>query len=328
MVIPHTVRAISHPIGLSPILTSARIYVAGHEGLVGSALVRAFARHGHQKLITRTLGDLDLRDQQAVHRFFKYERPEYVIIAAARVGGIQANIDAPADFLMDNLLIAAHVIDAAHRVGTTKILFLGSSCIYPRDAMQPLREEYLLTGPFEPTNAPYALAKVAGIKLCQAYRVQYGDQYISCLPTNLYGPGDTFDRSRGHVIPALIKTFCSAVDRGEKRVTIWGSGTPRREFLHVDDCADALIHVLEQYEGIEPINIGSGEECTIAELARLIAELVGFDGEILCDATKPDGMPRKLLDTSRLRALGWSPRISLREGLRETIAWYRKHSVL
>lgn len=312
----------------TPLLDTARVYIAGHEGLVGSALMRALMRRNHAQVITRTFKDLDLRDQSATNRFFESQKPEYVIVAAARVGGIQANIDYPAEFLYDNLLIAANTIEAAYRVGVKKLLFLGSSCIYPKAAENPLRESSLLTGPFEPTNAPYALAKVAGIKLCEAYRAQYGGSFISCLPTNLYGPGDTFDRQRGHVIPALIKTFCAAVARGDREVMIWGTGTPRREFLHADDCADALLYLMEHYDGAAPINVGSGEECTIRELAELIAELTGFTGTISFDSTKPDGIARKFLDTSSMRDLGWVPQISLRNGLAATIAWYRAHGVV
>ena len=308
-----------------PDLDTARIYIAGHEGLVGSAILRALVRRNHSQIITRTFKDLDLRDQSATNTFFESHKPDYVIVAAARVGGIQANIDYPAEFLYDNLLIAGNTIDAAYKYGSKKLLFLGSSCIYPKAAENPLREESLLTGPFEPTNAPYALAKIAGIKLCEAYRAQYGASFISCLPTNLYGPGDTFDRQRGHVIPALIKTFCAAVARGDREVTIWGTGTPRREFLHADDCADALLYLMEHYDSAAPINIGSGEECTIKELAELIAELSGYTGAIAYDHTKPDGISRKYLDTSHIRTLGWSPQISLREGLAQTIAWYRAH---
>jgi GDP-L-fucose synthase len=314
----------SFPVPTSlPALDESRIYIAGHEGLVGSALMRALTRRGHRAVVTRSFNDLDLRDQAKTNQFFESEKLDYVIVAAARVGGIQANIDYPAEFLYDNLLIAAHTIHAAHTYGVKKLLFLGSSCIYPRMAENPLREEFLLTGPFEPTNAPYALAKVAGIKLCEAYRAQYGASFISCLPTNLYGPGDTFDRQRGHVIPALIKTFSAAVARGDRDIVIWGTGTPRREFLHADDCAEALLHILVHYDDAAPINVGSGEECTIQELAELIAELTGYTGTLSYDDTKPDGIHRKYLDTSVIRRLGWSPRISLRAGLAATIAGYR-----
>jgi len=303
----------------------SKIYVAGHRGLVGSAILRKLRAEGYTNLVTRTRQELDLRDQAAVNRFFEEERPEYVFLAAAKVGGILANSTYPADFIRDNLLIQTHVIDAAYRYGVKKLLFLGSSCIYPKHAPQPMKEEHLLTGPLEPTNEAYAVAKIAGIKMCQAYRRQYGFNAISLMPTNLYGPGDNFDLQTSHVLPALIRKFHEAKEEGRKEVVVWGTGTPRREFLHVDDLADAALFLMKHYESEEIINVGVGEDISIRELAELIARIVGFEGEIVYDTTKPDGTPRKLLDTSRLFALGWRPKIPLEEGIRQTYRWFLEH---
>lgn len=300
----------------------SKIYVAGHRGLVGSAIVRRLRAEGYTNLVTRTRDELDLCDQAAVYRFFKEERPEYVFLAAAKVGGILANSTYPADFIRDNLLIQTHVIDAAYRHGVKKLLFLGSSCIYPKHAPQPMREEYLLTGPLEPTNEPYAVAKIAGIKMVEAYRRQYGFNAISLMPTNLYGPGDNFDLETSHVIPALIRKFHEARVKGAPEVVVWGTGAPRREFLHVDDLADAAVFLMKHYDGETIINVGVGEDITIRELAEVIREVVGYTGKIVFDPSKPDGTPRKLLDVSRLHALGWKAKIPLREGLEQTYRWY------
>lgn len=301
---------------------NARIYVAGHRGLVGGALARCLDRNGFADLVTRTSAELDLRRQEAVERFFAEQRPQYVFLAAAKVGGIQANATVPAEFLRDNLLIAANVIDAAWRTGVKKLLFLGSSCIYPRLADQPIRESALLTGPLEPTNAPYAIAKIAGITMCQAYRRQYGFDAIAAMPTNLYGPGDNFHPETSHVVPALMRRFHEARQAGAPAVTIWGTGSPRREFLHVDDLAEACLFLMQHYSGAEQVNVGCGKDCTILELARLLARVTGYAGEIRTDPTHPDGTPRKLLDTTKLTALGWRPRIGLAQGLADTYAWF------
>jgi GDP-L-fucose synthase len=299
------------------------IFVAGHRGLVGSALLRRLQADGYSRLVLRSSAELDLRDQASVNGFFAAERPQFVLLAAAKVGGIQANNSYPADFIRDNLVIQSNVIDAAYRNGTRKLLFLGSSCIYPKFAPQPMTESSLLTGALEPTNEWYAVAKIAGLKMCQAYRRQYGFDAICAMPTNLYGPGDNFDLQTSHVLPALIRKFHEARQRGEQSVTIWGTGTPRREFLHVDDLAAACMFLMERYSDDAPINIGWGEDLSIAELAQLIAEVTGFQGELRFDASKPDGTPRKLLDVSRVRALGWSPRLALRDGVAATYAWFR-----
>lgn len=303
---------------------SDKIFVAGHRGLVGSAIVRRLEGEGYSRVLTRSRAELDLANQGAVRRFFEAERPEYVFLAAAKVGGIRANDAYPADFIRDNLLIQTHVIDAAYRAGTRKLLFLGSSCIYPRLAPQPMKEEYLLTGPLEPTNEWYAVAKIAGIKMCQAYRRQHGFNAISLMPTNLYGPGDNFDLQNSHVLPALIRKFHEAKATGIGEVTVWGTGTPRREFLHVDDLADAAVFLMNRYDGAEIVNVGVGEDVSIRELATLIKEVAGFEGELVFDASKPDGAPRKLLDVTRLTRLGWRARIALPEGVRSTYGWYSK----
>ncbi len=304
---------------------TARIFVAGHRGLVGSAVLRHLTAAGYTGLITRTRAELDLTCQAAVSDFFKTERPQYVFLAAAKVGGILANDTAPFDFLRDNVLIQSHVIESAYRCGVHKLLFLGSSCIYPRLCPQPMKEEYLLTGALEPTNEWYAIAKIAGLKLCQALRRQHGFDAISAMPTNLYGPNDNFSLTSSHVLPALVRKFCEAEASGASQVTVWGSGTPRREFLHVDDLASALIFLMEHYSEAAPINVGWGTDVSIAELAVQVKAATGFRGEIVFDATKPDGTPRKLLDVSRLQTLGWRPTIALKAGLQETVAWYRAH---
>jgi GDP-L-fucose synthase len=306
---------------------SAKIYVAGHRGLVGSAIVRELKGKGYQNLILRGSAELDLRDQAATAAFFQEERPQYVFLAAAKVGGIVANSSLPADFIYDNLMIQNNVIHSAYLSGVTKLLLLGSSCIYPRLAPQPIREESLLTGPLEPTNEPYAIAKIAGIKMCQAYNRQYGTRFICAMPTNLYGPNDNFDLTTSHVLPALMRKFHEARQAGEESVTVWGSGTPYREFVHVDDVAQASLFLMERYEGWEPLNVGSGQELTIAQLAQKIGEVVGFQGEIRFDTSKPDGTPRKLCDVAKIHALGWRYRIELDQGLRDTYAWYLANRV-
>ena len=304
----------------------SRIYVAGHRGLVGSAVVRSLKSHGFGNLIVRSREELDLTEQSAVRKFFEDARPEAVIMAAARVGGIHANNSHPAGFLRDNLLIQDNVIDAAYRSGVSKFVFLGSSCIYPKLAPQPIKEEYLLTGPLEPTNEWYAIAKIAGLKMCQAYRREFGFNAISLMPTNLYGPGDNFDLQSSHVLPALIRKFHEAKRRNDKSVEIWGTGTPRREFLHVDDLADAVLYLLQNYDAEPILNIGWGEDLTIRELAETIMSAIGYSGALTFDHSKPDGTPRKLLDVSRLHGLGWRPRISLQSGIADTYAWFKEHA--
>jgi GDP-L-fucose synthase len=303
----------------------AKVFVAGARGLVGSAVCRALAARGIARVLAPPRADLELRDRTAVERFFAGEKPDYVFMAAAKVGGILANDSYPADFIRDNLEIQTNVIDAAHRHGTRKLLFLGSSCIYPRLAPQPISESSLLTGPLEPTNEWYAVAKIAGIKMCQAYTRQYGFNAISVMPTNLYGPGDNFDLQTSHVLPALLRKFHTAKSNDDPAVVVWGSGAPRREFLHVDDLADALCFLMDHYDSPEIINVGCGEDITIAELARLVADVVGYGGAITFDRSKPDGTPRKLLDVTKSRALGWQPRTPLRAGIEQTYRWYRAH---
>src|ERR1022692_2950882 len=304
---------------------TSRIYVAGHRGLVGSAMVRALTRQGYSNLLLRTHDELDLTEQLAVRQFFESERPEAVIMAAARVGGIRANDSHPAQFIRDNMLIQDNVIDSAQRFGAGKLVFLGSSCIYPRLAPQPIREDYLLTGPLEPTNEWYAIAKIAGVKMCQALRREYGFKAISLMPTNLYGPGDNFDLQNSHVLPALIRRFHEAKVRGDEIVTVWGTGRRRGEFLHVDDLADAVLYLLRSYDDEPIVNIGWGEDLTIRELAELVRSVVGYGGRLIFDASKPDGTPRKLLDVTRLTGLGWRPKISLKLGIESTYTWFKEH---
>lgn len=301
---------------------SSRIFVSGHRGLVGSAIVERLTSAGFDQILTATRAELDLRDQAAVDRWFAAAKPEYVIHAAGKVGGIGANVAEPVDFAYDNLMIQATVLRSAWQHGVKKLLYLGSSCVYPRDCPQPMREDHLLTGPLEPTNEGYALAKIMGLKSCQYYRRQYGSNFIAALPTNLYGPGDKFDPQRSHVIPSLIVKFHEAKLARQPRVTLWGSGQPLREFLHVGDLADACLFLLENYDSAEPINVGSGEEVSIADLAHLVRDVVYPKAEIEFDTSKPDGTPRKLVDSSRLHALGWRHQIGLREGLAATYDWF------
>jgi GDP-L-fucose synthase len=298
------------------------IYVAGHRGLVGAAIARRLRGAGYGTLLLRERAELDLMRQQAVEDFFAQWRPQYVFVAAARVGGILANSTSPAQFLRDNLAIQTNIIDAAYRHGCRKLLFLGSSCIYPRDAPQPMPEECLLSGALEPTNEWYAIAKIAGLKMCQAYRRQYGFNAITAMPTNLYGPGDNFSLQSSHVLPALLRKIHEAKERRAADVEVWGSGAPRREFLHVDDLADACLFLMKNYDDERWINVGCGQDLTIAELARMIAAVVGFSGALRFDPSRPDGTPRKLLDTSRLTALGWAPRVGLEAGIRATYQWF------
>ncbi|MEI6915339.1 MAG: GDP-L-fucose synthase [Armatimonadota bacterium] len=301
---------------------SSRIFVGGHRGLVGSAITRRLESDGYTDLLLYTRQQLDLTDQQEVVQFFESEKPDYIFLAAAKVGGILANDTYPADFIRDNLLIQTNVIDAAHKNCAKKLLFLGSSCIYPRLAPQPMKEEHLLTGPLEKTNEAYAVAKIAGIMMCQSYRRQHGFSAIALQPTNLYGPGDNFNLHSSHVLPALIRKFHEAKVNDQPSVTVWGTGSPRREFLHVDDLADAAVFLMDNYDGIDIVNVGVGEDLTIKELAELSKEIVGYDGDIVFDASKPDGTPRKLLDVSRLFAMGWKPRYKLEDGMRMTYDWY------
>jgi GDP-L-fucose synthase len=304
---------------------SESIFVAGHRGLVGSALVRRLRAAGGPTLVLRSRAELDLTNQSAVDAFFKAERPDIVYLAAAKVGGIHANDTRPAEFLRENLAIQCNVIEAARRSGVRKLLFLGSSCIYPRLAPQPMPESSLLTGPLEPTNEWYAIAKIAGIKMCQAYRRQYGFNAICAMPTNLYGPGDNFNLESSHVLPGLMRRFHEAKERGDATVIVWGSGNPRREFLHVDDLADALVFLMQNHDGEEIVNVGWGKDVTIRELAELIGNTVGYQGSIEFDRSKPDGTPPKLLDTRRMDGMGWTPRIGLVEGLRSTYEWFLRH---
>jgi GDP-L-fucose synthase len=301
----------------------SKIYVAGHRGLVGSAIVRALERDGYTNIIRRTHSELDLTDQRAVFDFFEKERPEYVVLAAAHVGGINANQTAPADFIYINSAIQCNVIGAAHEYKVKKLLFLGSSCIYPRMAHQPIKESELLTGPLEKTNEGYAIAKISGLMMCRFFKQQYGDDFISCMPTNLYGPNDNFNLEHSHVLPALIRKFDDAKESGAKSVTLWGTGSPLREFLYVDDMADACVYLLQNYSGEEHVNIGTGREITIKALAEMVREIVGFEGEIIWDDSMPDGTPRKLLDVSKLHDIGWKEKVSLRDGIKLEYEWYK-----
>ncbi|NKS33699.1 NAD-dependent epimerase/dehydratase family protein [Rhodococcus hoagii] len=309
----------------APLDRQAPLFVAGHRGLVGSAIWRHLEKNGFTNLLGKTSGELDLRDRDTVFEFFAKARPVNVVLAAAKVGGILANNTYPVDFLSENLRIQVNVLDAALEFGVKRLLFLGSSCIYPKMAPQPIKEEYLLTGHLEPTNDAYAIAKIAGILHVQAVRRQYGLPWISAMPTNLYGPGDNFSPNGSHVLPALIRRFDEAARRGSDSVTNWGTGSPRREFLHVDDMASACLHLLECYDGPEQVNVGTGEDVTIKEIAQVVAEEVGYEGRVVWDASKPDGTPRKLLDVTTLRHSGWEPRIGLRDGIASTIAWYREN---
>jgi len=305
----------------------AKIYVAGHRGLVGSAIIRKLRAQGYHNIVVRTHKELDLRDQSSVNNFFMEEKPAYVFLAAAKVGGILANNTYRAEFIYDNLMIELNIIHAAYKSEVEKLLFLGSSCIYPRDCPQPICEEYLLTSVLEKTNEPYAIAKIAGLKLCESYNRQYGTQFIACMPTNLYGPGDNFDLNNSHVIPALIRKFVHAKNNNEPTVTMWGSGKPYREFLHVDDLADACVFLMYQYKGDEILNVGTGVDITIGDLACLIKELVGYKGAIVHDISKPDGTPRKLLNVDKITRLGWKAKTDLRSGLAHTIEWCMKEGI-
>jgi GDP-L-fucose synthase len=301
------------------------LFVAGHRGLVGSAIIRRLQRDQNVRVLTATREQLDLRDQAAVNYWFKANRPDYVYLVAGTVGGILANSTRPAEFIYDNMMIHATVVHAAHLFKVRKLLYLGSSCIYPRNCEQPMTEEQLLTGALEPTNEAYAIAKIAGIKLCQAYRTQYGDDFVSAMPTNLYGPNDNFDLTASHVLPAMIRKFHDAKAAGTREVVIWGTGSPRREFLHVDDLADACVFLMDRYDDAQHINVGTGEDLSIRELAELVRSIVYPEGVLTFDTSKPDGMPRKLLDVSRLHALGWRHRIGLREGIESTYKWFLEH---
>lgn len=308
-----TAPAITPP-GRLPV--GARIWVAGHRGLLGSAVARRLARDGHERLIVRSRDELDLRDAAATRRFLEEERPEFVFMCAARVGGIKANMDAPADFLLENLQLQGSVLDGSRQVGVRRLLFVGSSCIYPREAQNPISERALLTGPLEPTNEGYALAKLTGIRLCQLLRAQYGCDFVSAIPTNLFGPRDHYDLDRAHLLPALIRKVHEAKESGRREVPLWGSGRPRREFMSSDDCADALVFIMERYAGADPINVGTGVDASVLELAQTVARVLEADVTFVLDPTKPDGMMRKLLDVSRLRDLGWTSRVSLEDGIR------------
>lgn len=304
---------------------TSKIYVAGHKGLVGSAIVRSLSKAGYTNIVTRTREKLDLLNQTAVADFFTTEKPDYVFLAAAKVGGIMANKNFPADFIFQNLQIQNNIIDSAYKNNVKKLLFLGSSCIYPKLAPQPIKEEYLLTGSLEPSNDAYALAKISGIKMCQSYNTQYGTNFISVMPTNLYGENDNFDLETSHVLPAMIRKFEDAKNTGAPSVTMWGSGTPMREFLYVDDLAEACLHIINTYNDSSIVNIGTGEDVTIKELAETIAKTVGYEGEIKWDTTKPDGTPRKLLDVSKLHGLGFKHKTSLEDGIKLTYEWYLKN---
>ncbi len=304
---------------------SDRIFIAGHRGLAGSALLRCLTTKGFTNLLVRTRAELDLRDSVAVEDFFRSEKPTYLIAAAAKVGGIKANSDQPVEFLLENLQLQNNLIRAAHEHGLRKLIFLGSSCIYPKFAPQPIPESALLAGPLEPTNEAYAIAKIAGIKLCQAYGREYGDNFVSAMPTNLYGPNDNFDLNTSHVLAALLRKAHEAKETGADELVVWGTGRPRREFMHVDDLAEACLFLLEHYDSPELINVGTGEDLTIRELAELICDVVGFKGELTWDTTKPDGTPRKLLDISKIKSLGWKPRVPLREGIEQTYRWFCEH---
>jgi len=311
--------------GVLEVKKDVKIYVAGHRGLVGSAIMRKLKKEGYNNLVYRTSSELDLRRQEKVEEFFKKEQPEYVILAAAKVGGIQANDKYSAEFLYDNLMIESNVIEAAYQNDVKKLLFLGSSCIYPKFADQPMKEKYLLSGKLESTNEGYAVAKITGIKLCEHYNKQYGTNFISAMPTNLYGPNDNFDLETSHVLPALIRKFHEAKINNEDEVVIWGTGKPKREFLHVDDLADALLFLMNNYDGDQFVNVGVGKDISILELAELIKDVVGFEGEIVNDLSKPDGTPRKLLEVSKLNNLGWKAQISLEEGIKDTYQWFKEN---
>ena len=307
-------------------LKSAKIYVAGSNGMVGSAIVRALRSKGFVNIVVKSSKELDLKNQQAVHDFFSQEQPDYVFLAAAKVGGIHANNTYPATFIYDNLMIQSNVIQAAYEFNVKKLLFLGSSCIYPKFAPQPIKEEYLLTGSLEPTNEAYAIAKIAGLKMCQFYKQQYGCNFISAMPTNLFGVNDNFNLENSHVLPALLRKFIEAKQNNKQEVTIWGSGTPMREFLFVDDLAEACLFLMENYNGIETVNIGTGEDVSIKELAETIMKIVGFEGSLIFDASKPDGAPRKLLDVSKINNLGWKHQTNLEEGIQKTLNWIQKNN--
>jgi GDP-L-fucose synthase len=312
---------------IRPVPSDARIFVAGHRGLVGSSIMRSLEASGYSNLLIATRDQLDLRDQAAVNYWFRANRPEFVYLVAGTVGGILANSTRPAEFIYDNLMIHATVVHASYLYGVEKLLYLGSSCIYPRVAQQPMREDQLLTGPLEPTNEPYAIAKIAGIKLCQSYRRQYGSNFISAMPTNLYGPNDNFDLDSSHVLPALIRKFYEAKLEGRPEVEIWGTGSPRREFLHVDDLADACLFLMDQYDGADHINVGTGVDIAIGELADMVREVVYPEARLVFDSSKPDGAPQKLLDIERLAKLGWTPRHGLRDGIEQTYAWFGEQRV-
>ena len=307
-------------------LKDAKIYVAGSNGMVGSAIVRALRSKGFVNIVVKSSKELDLKNQQAVHNFFSQEQPDYVFLAAAKVGGIHANNTYPATFIYDNIMIQSNVIQAAYDFNVKKLLFLGSSCIYPKLAPQPIKEEYLLTGSLEPTNEAYAIAKIAGLKMCQFYKQQYGCNFISAMPTNLFGVNDNFNLENSHVLPALLRKFIEAKQNNKQEVTIWGSGTPKREFLFVDDLAEACLFLMENYNGNETVNIGTGEDVSIKELAETIMKIVGFEGNLIFDASKPDGAPRKLLDVSKINNLGWKHKTNLEEGIQKTLNWIQKNN--